>query len=582
MVSLRNLFRQKRRNFFLGISIAFGVMILVVANSFSHGLSDVMFNRIVRYVAGQVSVTFYEKNRLFCQIFRDRERLLNLLPKGENGILKIDESVGVPARGIGNGKAETVMVIGVDTKAKMSEKERKEIEESFKMVEGKFKDLEDASIENPAILSTDKAKDLNVKKNDTIRVRYKNIFGQDQAARLTVVGIMKITNIFMSGVVFVELGNLKNLMGYRPWEMGSLNLTVENPKENAVRIADRIHEALKPGPAVLLSQLSFKDKECRASVLCFLSDETSRKKLLEKAPLLYQSEKDSLGKKGTLITQSLSESLGVKVGDPLKITYENKFGGKTSKEFEITGIMNPKGCLSERTVLLNEALFYDMFYENLPKSVEKDSDHYIPGPKDSLWDALGKEWNLLPRTKTTDDFKKKLHDLTGKKWKATTVDVATMYESASDVLKLEGALNLITFAAVLILFFIILIGVVNTLRMTIRERTREIGTMRAIGMQKSQVRNVFILETLFLTLFSSAFGIGLAFLIMHTLSNLPLNMQDNPLGMFLVDGHLYFLPTLSGVVSNVTLILLIAGLTAFFPARKAANLSAAEAFRHHE
>jgi ABC-type antimicrobial peptide transport system permease subunit len=75
------------------------------------------------------------------------------------------------------------------------------------------------------------------------------------------------------------------------------------------------------------------------------------------------------------------------------------------------------------------------------------------------------------------------------------------------VVQLEGALNLITLIAVLVLFFIILIGVVNTLRMTIRERTREIGTNRAIGMQAYDVRNTFLFETFFLAFFACITGI---------------------------------------------------------------------------
>jgi putative ABC transport system permease protein len=201
---------------------------------------------------------------------------------------------------------------------------------------------------------------------------------------------------------------------------------------------------------------------------------------------------------------------------------------------------------------------------------------------DPLYPVLATEWVLLPRTTKTDDFKKKMHQLTSKKTRALIVDVTTMYEIASDILKLEAALNLITLVAVLILFFIILMGVINTLRMTIRERTREIGTMRAIGMQKTDVRNAFILETFFLAVFSSMIGVIAAFLIMGALARMPLDLQDNPLGMFLVDGHLYFMPTLGGILSNVMLILVIAVVTAYFPAKRAANLKAAVAFRHYE
>jgi ABC-type antimicrobial peptide transport system permease subunit len=150
------------------------------------------------------------------------------------------------------------------------------------------------------------------------------------------------------------------------------------------------------------------------------------------------------------------------------------------------------------------------------------------------------------------------------------------------VVNLEVALNLITLGAVMVLFFIILIGVVNTLRMTIRERTREIGTVRAIGMQKNDVRNTFLLETFFLSLFSTIAGALAAFAVMAGLSLIKINTQDNPLGMLLVNGHLNFAPTLVGTIAYTLLILLIAVATAYFPAQRAAKMSAASALRHYE
>ncbi len=188
----------------------------------------------------------------------------------------------------------------------------------------------------------------------------------------------------------------------------------------------------------------------------------------------------------------------------------------------------------------------------------------------------------MPRTKTTDDFTKKMNSVSKLKTKATSIDVNSMYETASDVLKLEGALNLITFGAVLVLFFIILIGVVNTLRMTIRERTREIGTIRAIGMQKRDVKLIFIFETASLTIIASLIGTVLSFIIMGILSVVSFNIGDNPIGILLVNKHLHFLPTVGDVISNNLLILIIAVVTAYFPAKRAANLSSAEALRHYE
>ena len=84
-LSLRNLLRQKRRNILLGSAMAIGVAILVVANSFSHGISDIMFNKVMRYVTGHVAIRFNERGGVMREIFRDRARVLAAI-KDEPGI----------------------------------------------------------------------------------------------------------------------------------------------------------------------------------------------------------------------------------------------------------------------------------------------------------------------------------------------------------------------------------------------------------------------------------------------------------------------------------------------------------------
>jgi ABC-type antimicrobial peptide transport system permease subunit len=132
-----------------------------------------------------------------------------------------------------------------------------------------------------------------------------------------------------------------------------------------------------------------------------------------------------------------------------------------------------------------------------------------------------------------------------------------------------------------VLFFIILIGVVNTLHMTIRERTREIGTVRAIGMQRADVRWSFMMEVLLLTIISCAVGLIAGLLVIQVLSMISVE-AEGILVLLLVDNHLYFLPTLVDVVKNLLIIVGIAFITAYFPAQRAAKLSVAEALRHYE
>ena len=614
IISLRNLFRQKRRNILLGSAMAFGVMILIIANSFSHGISDILFNRIVVYVAGHVNISINEGKGRDLPLFRDKDRLTKIaVETAGDRLIEYNEGVGIFLRAIGNGKVENLVLVGINTiNRTLTQKQREEINESFKMLYGKFKDLGNKSIENPAILSKEKADALSVKPNDIVRVRYRNIYGQTQSSRLTVVGIMSNDNIFMQGVMFVELTNLKEMMGYRPYECGSIKLTLKDPQKDAAYVADKIHAALRPGPAFILATakvfnqdsssnpdantISSKnpntDTSPRVTLIPFMGNNEPLKKIMFSSfKLSSGNAEDVFRRDGMMVSDYLADILKIKVGDKLEFHFKPKFINKDKPELVIReaifsavvkGIFISNDSTGKETIYMHEALFYPKFYENLPDLKNDLKWAFIPKDTASFKPALGTEWVLLDRSRSTDDLKQKLRAAGRKKIKAATIDVNSMYESASDVLKLENALNIITFTAVLILFFIILVGVVNTLRMTIRERTREIGTIRAIGMQKKDVLLIFVIETAILTTFASIAGTILAFISMAGLSTIAFQISDNPMGILLVKDRLHFVPTFIGIVGNIGFILFISIITAFFPSRKAANLSAADALRHFE
>ena len=145
-ISLRNLLRQKRRNILLGSAMAFGTMILIMASSFSHGISDVLFNKIVVYVAGHVSVSFTESGNLYKQVFHDGDRVVSIVKKALPDVIQLQEAIGIFSRAIGNGKADNVIMVGVDLKGSFNinqtpeqrKKDQEEYKQNFKMVEGDF------------------------------------------------------------------------------------------------------------------------------------------------------------------------------------------------------------------------------------------------------------------------------------------------------------------------------------------------------------------------------------------------------------------------------------------------------------
>ena len=203
----------------------------------------------------------------------------------------------------------------------------------------------------------------------------------------------------------------------------------------------------------------------------------------------------------------------------------------------VQGIVQPVASFPDNAAFANEDLFYQTYFWNIPKEPAA-ADANAP-----LFKALLPEWELLERSPNTDAQTKKTLRLGRETWKGAKVDVQTMYETASVIVDFQRGLNTVSIVAVLVLFFVILIGVVNTMRMSIRERTREIGTTRAIGMQRADVRSVFVMEIVILSVVACIVGILLAYGLMALLSSATIDLKDNPFSMFFVNKHLYFVPT---------------------------------------
>ena len=116
---------------------------------------------------------------------------------------------------------------------------------------------------------------------------------------------------------------------------------------------------------------------------------------------------------------------------------------------------------------------------------------------------------------------------------------------------------------------IALLGIVNTMALSVLERTQEIGLMRAVGMTRGQTRGMVILEAGVVSLFGALLGIvvGLAFGWLAVLA-IPESMI-NQLSIPAVTLVIYVIvATLAGFVA------------ALLPARRAARLNVLEAIAH--
>ena len=120
------------------------------------------------------------------------------------------------------------------------------------------------------------------------------------------------------------------------------------------------------------------------------------------------------------------------------------------------------------------------------------------------------------------------------------------------------------------------LGIVNTMVMSILERTREIGIMKAIGGSDADVRRIFLVEASAIGGMGGLAGVALGWLVGRVINfgaNVYIRSQGGP------TGNLFSLPLwlIGGAIGFAFAVSLIAG---SYPASRAARLDPIRALRH--
>ncbi len=142
-----------------------------------------------------------------------------------------------------------------------------------------------------------------------------------------------------------------------------------------------------------------------------------------------------------------------------------------------------------------------------------------------------------------------------------------------------GMFSAILLFIALVMGVIVVFTVVNTMSMTVMERTSEIGTVRALGSRRAGVRGLFVIEGAALGIIGATLGIlagqALALLFNHSGAMWTPPGQATPIPLQVMTsgaGQLLFVAWLALVA--------IAALASLIPANRAARLQIVDALRH--
>ncbi|MBN2811670.1 MAG: FtsX-like permease family protein [Spirochaetales bacterium] len=266
------------------------------------------------------------------------------------------------------------------------------------------------------------------------------------------------------------------------------------------------------------------------------------------------------------------------IGEQLIVKLPTMYGQQTVGEYRVAAVYETQMDVSAyvdreglNALMDMPAGSYNMFGLTLSDLGNLDGKTYM------LHKALEDKYDLVPLAKVmrrsaqtvVDELKKE--GFAGRKTIVTNLN-----NELGSMVSIMTGVQAGSFALFLVVLAVVMVGLVNTFRIVVYERTREIGTMRAVGMQRKQIRNLFLLEALFLAAAGVLPGILAGIGLLKILS-IPRLDSFTELGLFLQNGHLTF--TIDPVLT-VSSLLAVFGFTAaaaLLPARKAAKLAPAQA-----
>lgn len=143
-------------------------------------------------------------------------------------------------------------------------------------------------------------------------------------------------------------------------------------------------------------------------------------------------------------------------------------------------------------------------------------------------------------------------------------------------------MRMVLWGIIVILFVVVLAIINNAVMMATLQRVREVGTMRAIGAQRSFILSMVLLETVVLGLVFGGLGAGAGSALIHWLGNVGIPAGSDELYFFFSGPRL--LPTLSAsnLISAFILVVGVSLFSTFYPAFLATRVSPVTAMQTDE
>lgn len=243
-------------------------------------------------------------------------------------------------------------------------------------------------------------------------------------------------------------------------------------------------------------------------------------------------------------------------GSRLILTFLDKDNNQVGATFRVNGLYD----------------IYNNIYEKNVVFVKNDDLRKLSGiPENSFHQMIVKINNIDNTDAISLGLKKELPDLEVLSWKEIQPDLALIAEMTQ-----------IYYAIfMLIILAALAFGIVNTMLMVVLERTKELGMLTAIGMNKKKVFSMIMLESVFMSVIGGIIGILISILVISLTAKNGINFSQYSEGFEALGYSAHIYPEIEPLFfAEVVVLIIFTGiLSSIYPARKALKLDPAEAIR---
>lgn len=319
-------------------------------------------------------------------------------------------------------------------------------------------------------------------------------------------------------------------------------------------------------------------------------------KLLQNSFQFVEGGVDLSVNNGLIISDKTAEAMNLKVGDEVIYSTSTVYGQNTFADMTITGITKSNSFIN--TV---QAYAYIEDVNKISEMPEGGYSMYAIYLKDK--NQQTKAANMVEARIRQDSEKNPEINVTSRleamktnptnigmgiekqvdpskpenEWKGVKYGVETLYDEIPQIKTVLNIVHIITTVILLVILLIVMVGVSNTYRMVLYERIREIGTMRALGMNGKDTRKVFTNEAVILCIIGAIAGLIFAVIVMAVIHCIPIS--NEALGFFLRKGHFSFKVSAISVILQYVMLIILTSLAVRGSAKQAARMSPAEALR---